>query len=416
MISQARLIDAIDARFGWQPPKVLGVAVSGGSDSLALLHLLKAWGKSKIVVATVDHGLRAEATDEAAFVSRVCETLDLRHDTLRWSDWTGQGNVQDAARRARYTLLARWGRKRGAEFVALGHTEDDVAETFLMRLKRAAGLDGLAAMRDTFSVEEQKFVRPLMGASRADLRFLLEDIGQAWVEDPSNADARFDRVKMRQGFEALKEIGLDQATLAGAALRLRDEKTALSMAAFHRAEMVAEIEAGDIVFKRRRLLLSGERMVDRLISAALRWVASRGYAPRASALAQLTRQLDAPGQCLTLHGCRIDVSEDHVRIGREFNAVWDHVARFDQIWDGRWRITGPGALGDELRALGETGLLAVADWRASGLPRAALLATPAVWRGGELVAAPLLEPESPFKAELKSSFFASLLDDETTRL
>ena len=81
LTSPAQLIDHIDSLYGWEPPSRIGIAVSGGSDSLALLHLLHAWGRAELVVATVDHGLRSEAKDEAVFVQRICEGLGVRHDT-----------------------------------------------------------------------------------------------------------------------------------------------------------------------------------------------------------------------------------------------------------------------------------------------------------------------------------------------
>jgi tRNA(Ile)-lysidine synthase len=98
VVSTAVLIDKLDQLYGWEPPALIGVAVSGGSDSLALLHLLNDWGRAKIVAATVDHGLRKEAAEEAAYVGRICAALNIPHDTLRWTAWNGSGNVQDEAR------------------------------------------------------------------------------------------------------------------------------------------------------------------------------------------------------------------------------------------------------------------------------------------------------------------------------
>jgi len=416
MTSAARLVDAIDARFGWDPPKHLGVAVSGGSDSLALLSLLVEWGRSKLYVATVDHGLRKEAAEEAAYVARICESFDIPHETLRWSDWDGQGNVQDAARRGRYALLARWGKKRKLAHVLLGHTKNDVAETFLMRLKRGAGLDGLAAMKESFSFEGQRFTRPLLTIDRSALRDFLDAQSLRWIDDPSNADERFDRVKVRKALESFADLDISAQSLADTAFRLREEANAMAMAAYHRAETVAEIEGGDVVFNRRRLLLSGPRMVDRLVSAALCWVASRGYPPRGSALQNLTASFGEPGQITTLHGCQIDVRDATLRISREWNAVWDKTARFGRPWDTRWHIKGPGQERDEIRALGEAGLNQVENWRETGLPRATLLSSPSVWRGGTLIAAPVADTKSAYKADVPLSFFASILEDETSRL
>ncbi len=124
----------------------LGIAVSGGSDSLALLHLMVEWGRAPLRCVTVDHRLRDASAEEAAQVAEICAALGIAHDTLTWDGWDGQGNLAAEARRARYALLADWAVTHGLTGIALGHTQDDIAETLLMRLARRAGVDGLAAM------------------------------------------------------------------------------------------------------------------------------------------------------------------------------------------------------------------------------------------------------------------------------
>ena len=131
------------------PPPALGVAVSGGSESTALLIHLHDWAGPRGVAlhaVTIDHGLRPEAAAEAAGVAALCARLAVPHDTLPWR-WDGRGNLPDAARRGRQALISDWAAARGIADVALGHTADDQAETLLMRLGRGSGVDGLAAMR-----------------------------------------------------------------------------------------------------------------------------------------------------------------------------------------------------------------------------------------------------------------------------
>ena len=120
----------------------IGVAVSGGSDSMAALHILAGVAAESgvaIHAATVDHGLRPEAADEARQVAKVCVALAVPHEVLRWEHMEISGNLQDQARQARYRLIAGWARERGLSAVVLGHTLDDQAETFLMRLARSSG-------------------------------------------------------------------------------------------------------------------------------------------------------------------------------------------------------------------------------------------------------------------------------------
>ena len=143
----------------------LGVAVSGGSDSTALLHLAAGWAARnnvKLRVATVDHRLRAASADEARQVSRQASALDLAHHTL---DWTGApvGNLQNAAREARKALLGDWARRHGLDAVLLGHTATDQAETVLLRLARGSGVDGLAGMTPQSRDYGVTWLRPAAG-------------------------------------------------------------------------------------------------------------------------------------------------------------------------------------------------------------------------------------------------------------
>ena len=394
----------IERHFAPDPPAILGVAVSGGGDSLALLHLLHDWrsaGGPELRVATVDHGLRPDAADEAAGVARICTGLDIPHDTLEWRGWDGTGNLPDRARRARYALLADWARAHAITDIALGHTEDDLAETFVMRLARGAGVDGLAAMRDRWRDGPVHrplhgplhgpvtFHRPLLDRGRAELRDLLRGRGVDWVEDPSNSDAKYERARVRERLSALAAAGLDAPALARTARRLAEARAALDHAARQAARECLRIEAGDVLMSRADLSALPDEVARRLLQAALRWINGAEYPPRGAAM---TRFLSAAraGQAMTLQGCLLHAGATWARIGREYKAVADLRVPACQVWDGRWRITGPALAGAEIAALGPAGLHACADWRASGLAHASALASPGLWRDGQLVAAPLV--------------------------
>ena len=140
--SEGGLVERLRSHYAKLNPDRIGVAVSGGSDSLALLHAARAWGVV-VEAVTVDHGLRPEAAEEAAYVAEVCRGLGVPHSVLRWEGWDGRGNLQDQARQNRYALIAGWAEARRLRSVALGHTMDDQAETLLMRLAREAGVEGL---------------------------------------------------------------------------------------------------------------------------------------------------------------------------------------------------------------------------------------------------------------------------------
>ena len=154
---------ALDRLAGDLP--AMGIAVSGGGDSVALMHMVAEWARGRrIMVATVDHGLRPESAAEARQVSRAARALGLPHATLLWQRGTETGNLMANARDARLRLLSGWAQRNNLSAVALGHTADDQAETLLMRLARGSGIDGLASMaewRDRFGI---RWLRPMLGA------------------------------------------------------------------------------------------------------------------------------------------------------------------------------------------------------------------------------------------------------------
>jgi tRNA(Ile)-lysidine synthase len=178
----------------------IALAVSGGSDSMALLRLAVQWAKGspKISVLTVDHGLRPEAAVEASKVAAWCDSLALDHHTLRWQGVKPKTGLQAKARAARYDLMSNWCKANGVKFLLTGHTLDDQAETVLMRQARTDTAESLAGIWETVDWAGVKLFRPLLGQSRSDLRAYLKGIGQPWIDDPSNDDVRFERVQVRQ--------------------------------------------------------------------------------------------------------------------------------------------------------------------------------------------------------------------------
>lgn len=380
-------------------PARLGVAVSGGSDSLGLLFLLQRWGRVPLAVATVDHELREAGAAEAARVAEVCVRLGLAHRTLKWDDWDGQGNLQDQARRARYRLLADWATAEALADVALGHTLDDQAETFLLGLARGAGLDGLSGMRPVFARGAVRFHRPLLGVRRAALRDFLTGIGATWVEDPSNDDTRFDRVRARKALAALAPLGIDAEGLGRTIGNLRSTRAGIEAALADWARHHVTQDRGDLLITPAEFAELPPDFARRILNQALRWVSGADYPPRAEPVMQV---VDGPRQGrATLHGCLISFEDAAIRVAREPGAAAKAPpCPTREIWDGRWRAEGPHAPGLEIRALGEDGLTACPDWRTTLMPRASLAASPAIWRGETVVSAPIAGFSRGWTAEL----------------
>ena len=340
-------------------------------------------------------------------VAHVCADLGLAHETLRWQGWDGRGNLQDHARRARRALLADWARGRGL-VVALAHSRDDVAETFLMRLAREAGTAGLAGMRPAFDAEGVRWVRPFLAQTRADLRAYLRQREIGWIDDPSNLDDRFDRVRARKALKALKPLGISVERLTAVVHNIAMTEAALGVGLQRLAGDHLRILSGDVVIAAEGFGQAfGPEMQRRVVNAALVWVSGAAYAPRAAKVKDfLCSWRDRRDR--TLHGCRITTSKDEIRITREAKAVAGLRGPVGAVWD-RWRLDGPAEAGLEIAALGAEGLKQAKAWRQSGMPRPSLLASPAVWRGEMLVSAPLAGLENGWKAQIAGGSFTDAL-------
>lgn len=232
-----RLSPAPAARFAasWQPVApagTVGLAVSGGTDSLALLLLFAEVAPRDFRVVTVDHGLRPESADEAAMVAKLCAKRGIAHTTLALSLEKGSA-VQERARNARYAAMVRWARDHGLAGIVTAHHADDQAETMLMRLNRGAGLRGIAGMRPVTALDDPSgtpliLLRPLLVWRRAELVDIVESAGILAANDPSNHDCHYERVRIR---EAMTSTGAFESTgFAAAANHLADADAALDWA------------------------------------------------------------------------------------------------------------------------------------------------------------------------------------------
>nr|WP_281356589.1 tRNA lysidine(34) synthetase TilS [Sulfitobacter algicola] len=372
-------------------PDRVAVAVSGGSDSMALLHLMAQYSARTGVFlqsVTVDHRLRKGAADEAEMVGRAAAKLGVPHHILGWDDWDGRGNLQSQARQARYDLIGQWAQDNQILHVALAHTLDDQAETVLMRLARGSGVDGLSGMHPMRQHGPVAWLRPLLWAKRQELRDYLTGIDQPWADDPSNTDDRFDRVKARQIMGLLADLGLTQDRLAQTASHMAQARYALEIATQDLARRIVTLRAGNVVFQQNDFLDAPGELRDRLLAHGLGWVSRQFYKPRYKALSQVVDAV-RNGQQSVLHGALIIPKKGQIWITREFKAVSDLRCSTDQMWDNRWRVSGPNTNDHEIRALGETGLAQRPDWRDLQIPRNALISSPSIWHGSDLISAPI---------------------------
>ena len=401
------------------PEGRLGVAVSGGGDSMALLTMAAEWARRRsreVRGVTVDHGLRPGSAGEAAFVAAHCARIGVAHQTLRAGPMP-PGNLQAAARAARFELIAGWARVARVAGVALGHTMDDQAETLLMRLARGSGVEGLSGMAPRRDWQRVAWLRPMLSIRRASLRHWLQARDIGWIDDPTNDDPSFDRVKARHALAALEPLGITVEGLSRTVHMLARQRRVLSRAA-------AETEAAAVrwgAFGEARLALAPLRETERdtalrVFAETLVCTAGRAQRPRFRSLEPaLSALIEGRGGALTLGGCLVvpDLEGGSLLICREPAATSGPAPLRPPglVWDGRWRITVPAGLPGALSvaALGQAGCDKMGRaalegaWQPpegwSAAPRPVRETVPAIFAAaGETSGAPLAVPAAGFVA------------------
>lgn len=300
------------------------LAVSGGPDSTALMLLAQRWRAAfatgpELVVASVDHGLRAEARAEAEAVARLADTLGLPHAILTWPGALPAGGLQEAARHARYELLPDHAGQIGADAIATAHTCDDQAETVLFRLMRGSGLSGLAGIPAQRAMGEVSLVRPLLGVRKAELIEVCRRAGAAFAQDPSNHNPRFARTRLRAMLPLLEAEGLDAPRFARLAARLARADAALEAATDAAAADVCLSVGGATVpnqLRRAALAALPEEIGLRLLGRAIESLAeSRVELAKLEALFDWIRALDTAARgARTLAGTLVRVERDVVLV------------------------------------------------------------------------------------------------------
>ncbi|WP_257317928.1 tRNA lysidine(34) synthetase TilS [Shinella pollutisoli] len=225
--SVAAAADRFLSRFR-RPVKFL-LAVSGGSDSTGLLVALAtlvATGRYpgiSLAACTVDHALRPRSADEARAVAALCARYGIPHSVRRWDGPKPVTGLQAAARTKRYDLLLDAAAGHGADAILTAHTGDDQRETIAMRAGRAAGGVGLSGMADAVLLGGRVWLfRPLLSVDRAEIRRFLESAGEEWIDDPSNANPRFERVRVREGRPEAMAEAVDRLALSRRAAEFLD--------------------------------------------------------------------------------------------------------------------------------------------------------------------------------------------------
>ncbi|MAS86482.1 MAG: tRNA lysidine(34) synthetase TilS [Micavibrio sp.] len=291
--------------------KQIIVALSGGADSMALTHMLATQSEVAVHAVTVDHGLRTESADEAKKVGELIAKFPrIKHVILQWQGDKPEAAIQEEARFARYDLLKTYALKHKIKLIFVGHHQDDQAETFLMRLSKGSGLDGLAGMAETQDMGgDITLVRPLLNYTHQELVKYCQDNKLEWVEDPTNKNDKYLRPRLRAARKVLEKEGLTSKRLSVTAQRLSRAKTALNEVTdrlFNQATLTKET----VKFDYQTWISQPEEIRVRLVLQAFSHLREAIYAPRMESVENL---VSAMGQAKTklrrtLGGCIVEVA------------------------------------------------------------------------------------------------------------
>ena len=370
----------MDALGPFEPKPVLAVAVSGGADSMALALLADRWARARggrIVALTVDHRLRPESTAEARAVGRWMIERGVTHVSLPWRHDAADhrsANLQARARAARYRLMSEWCIGRGILHLLLAHHRDDQAETLVLRLGRGSGVDGLASMAPISEIHGVRLLRPLLALPRSRLEATLLRADQTWIEDPSNRNPRFARVRLRALSPMLAQEGMTPERLAATASRLRRSRETLErMTADFLVRAATPFAEGYVRLDRMALRGAPEEIALRALARLVASVGGLSYVPRRESSDSLFAALVKPARTprsgtndtvlATLGGVLVVAdSPSSLLFVREPAAVAERIAvkgSGDHHWDGRFRLrvrkASAGRVPVFLGALGDSG-------------------------------------------------------------
>lgn len=320
---------------------------------MSLAHLWKSQlGElPEVTVLTVDHGLRPGSRDEAEKVAGWARARGFRHATLGWTGPKPQSHIQETARRIRYQLLVQWCQAHQTAALLTAHTRDDQAETVIMRLARGTGVEGLAGIPAWREIEGVIVFRPLLDETRLRLQEFLVSQNVSWINDPSNEDIAFERIRIRKAWPDLARAGLSAGALVETARRAGRADLALKQFANefmerhvrHHALGYAEADLQEFRSQPAEMMV---RVLDRLIARY-----GQGGRAELAAIERVAGQVCDPAQRpprLTIGGAQLAFRERTFLIGREPGRISPEPVPIcgDTLWDGRWRITADSAAAD----------------------------------------------------------------------
>ena len=302
----------------------IGVAVSGGSDSLALAFLTKCYSiinKSKVSFFIVDHKIRKESSTEARSIKLFLNKFDIYSEILKWNGKKPKSNIQGIARNKRYELLNKACVKKKINFLLVGHHADDLYENFFIRLTRGSGLKGLSSFGETIK-EKQNNVqihRPLIKFEKKDLVYISNNVFKFFVKDPSNFNFLFKRIRMRKLVSDLKKEGFDKNKLD---ITIRNLQSANDAMYFYVKKNIEEnakyIEKKNAYILNKFFFVQPNEIIFRSISLVLKKISGNYYSPRGKSILESILKINSEKfHKFTLGGCYIEKMHETILITKE---------------------------------------------------------------------------------------------------
>lgn len=400
-LSDEEFAVALDGIGGFEARPVIAVAVSGGPDSMALALLADRWVRrcgGRAWALTVDHGLRPESADEVRMVADWLAARDIPHEILTWTGDKPKTGIQEAAREARYRLLAGWCRAHACLHLLTAHHREDQAETWLIRRRAGSGVDGLAGMSAVRELDGCRLVRPLIAVPRARLAALLEAERQPFLSDPSNKNPAFERSRLRLREDVADKDAIDAAIAASQQCgRRRVEREKLLDRAL--AQNAALHPGGFGILDAAAIGALDPETAERVLARVAAVIGGARYPARRERVERLRAGLSAaPARARTLGGCRFVPWRGRLLVLREL-AGTEPPVRLEpgesRLWDRRFAVSLPPKA-DSPFTLGSLGHFSAASLErrklaaAGELPRLAYPVLPAFWDRDGLAAVPAL--------------------------
>ena len=300
-------------------PFVIGV--SGGPDSLALAALSKMYqydNKAKVFFALIDHGIRRNSRSEANLIKKLLKKKKINLKIIRNKEKI-KNNIQNKARKVRYGLLAEYCRNKKIKFILTGHHSDDQIETFLIRLSRGSGVQGLSSMNKITKLNKNiNIFRPLLDFKKKDLTFIAKKIFGKFIRDPSNKDKKYLRTRIRSLRKELEKSGIHHNQIMRSINNLASTRDTLNNYLERVVESCVKRKKNETLINLKKLFLESNEIKLKTLGYVIKDFSNSYYPPRSKKILNALKRLNSTRRVkLTLAGCLLEKSGDYLSIRKE---------------------------------------------------------------------------------------------------